>query len=87
MRPVLKRVNVFTCQMRNYLSRHLPGRVTERDPVDQLRVALGRRDEQGLPEVEAEAANHVTPAIKGQGSLGLLLLPRMSRSRFVSYQW
>ena len=51
------------------LSEPTPARqgVTERDPVDQLRVALGRRDEQGLPEVEPEAANHVTPAIKGQG--------------------
>jgi hypothetical protein len=51
------------------LSEPTPARqgVTERGPVDQLRVALGRRDGQGLPEVEAEAANHVTPAIKGQG--------------------
>ena len=40
--------------------------VIERGPVDQLRVALGRKDGQGLPEVEPEAANHITPAVKGQ---------------------
>ena len=54
------------------LSASTPARrgVTERGPVDQLRVALGRRDGQGLPEVEPEAANHVTPAIKGQAKPG-----------------
>ena len=54
------------------LSESTPARqgVTERGPVDQLRVALGRRDGQGLPEVESEATNHVTPAIKGQAKPG-----------------
>ena len=56
--------------------------VIERGPVDQLRVVLGQKDGQGLPEVEPEVANHVTPSIKGQAKLSLLLLPRMSRSRF-----
>ena len=56
--------------------------VIERGPVDQLRVVLGQKDGQGLPEVEPEVANHVTPSIKGQAKPGLLLLPRMSRSRF-----